>query len=374
MFNKIKGQNGAISNLKAAIANQRVAQAYLFHGGPGTGKFTTALGFGMALNCLAQSEYRPCGQCSSCRKFLALDHPDLLYVFPSSNLKLSLEGEIGNPEARKEYDEYMQLKRESPWEQYRFSTNTMIRIESINWLIRRLSLSVHEARRRLCLIENADQMNTESQNAFLKTLEEPPADTVIILTSSQPSKLLPTVVSRCQPLRFQDLAPGVMEDVLCDEFHIPREQARAAAHISAGNIKRAIRFAQNESSELRAQAFEILQMTSEGKDLALFRYIQALPKSFNAESAIGVLRYIEMFIGDLALIADAPQQIVNIDKEDFLKSLREKLAGIDPAELGDRILDFTKTVEDYTRRLQGNINPRLVMINMCTHLKKLLSP
>jgi len=81
-----------------------------------------------------------------------------------------------------------------------------------------------------------------------------------------------------------------------------------------------------------------------------------------------------MFIGDLALIADAPQQIVNIDKEDFLKSLREKLAGIDPAELGDRILDFTKTVEDYTRRLQGNINPRLVMINMCTHLKKLLSP
>lgn len=373
MFNKIKGQNGAISNLKAAIANQRVAQAYLFHGGAGTGKFTTALGFGMALNCLAQSEYRPCGQCSSCRKFQALDHPDLLYIFPSSNLKLSLEGEIGNPDAKKEYDEYMQLKRESPWEQYRFSSNTMIRIESINWLIKRLSLSVHEARHRLCLIENADQMNVESQNAFLKTLEEPPADTVIILISSQPSKLLPTVVSRCQPLRFQDLAPGVMEEVLCDEFHIPREQARAAAHISAGNIKRAIRFAQNENSEHRSQAFEILQMAAVGKDLALFRHIQALPRSFTAESAIGVLRYLQMFVGDLALISNAPQQIVNIDKEDFLKSLREKLSGSDPAELGERILNFTKTVEDYIRRLQGNINPRLVMINLCTNLKSLLN-
>ncbi|MCB5224373.1 MAG: DNA polymerase III subunit delta' [Candidatus Cloacimonadaceae bacterium] len=373
MFNKIKGQNGALSNLKAAIANERVAQAYLFHGSPGTGKFTTALSFGMALNCLAQSEYRPCGQCSSCRKFLALDHPDLLYVFPTPNLSLSPEGEIGNREAKKEYDEYVKLKRESPWEQYRFSTNTMIRIESVNWLIRRLSLSVHEARRRLCLIENADQMNIDSQNAFLKTLEEPPADTVIILISSQPSRLLPTVVSRCQPLRFQSLAPRVIEDVLCDDFHIPREQARAAAHISAGNLKRAIRFAQNESSELRAQAFEILQLAADGKDLALFRNIQALPRQFTAESAIGVLRYVTMFIGDLALIEDAPEQIVNIDKESFLTTLRERLASLDPAEIGDRALVFTKNVEDYIHRLQGNVNPRLVMMNLCLDLKTLLT-
>ena len=107
MFRNIKGQAGALKILKLALENNRVAQAYLFHGSDGVGKFTTALYFGMALNCLSKSEFRPCGVCASCRKFMALDHPDLIYLFPTPNLGLNLDGEITKSEFIPEYAGYI---------------------------------------------------------------------------------------------------------------------------------------------------------------------------------------------------------------------------------------------------------------------------
>ena len=93
MFSKIKGQDKAISILKRAIVNDKIANSYLFFGPDGVGKFTTALYFGMALNCHSTLEKRPCGLCPSCRKFLSYSHPDMIYVFPTSKLDISLEGE-----------------------------------------------------------------------------------------------------------------------------------------------------------------------------------------------------------------------------------------------------------------------------------------
>ena len=98
MFSKIKGQDKAISILQRAIENDKIANSYLFYGPDGVGKFTTALYFGMALNCHAILENRPCGLCPSCLKFLAYSHLDMVYVFPfpkeSGRNDISLEGEI----------------------------------------------------------------------------------------------------------------------------------------------------------------------------------------------------------------------------------------------------------------------------------------
>ena len=372
MFRQIKGQSSALQILKQAMDHDRIAQAYLFHGSDGVGKFTTALYFGMALNCLSKGEFRPCGVCSSCRKFLALDHPDLLYVFPTPNLGLTLEGEIGNNAYRSEYEGYLQNKRESPWEDYQFSANTMIRVESMNWLIKRLSLSSYEASWRVCIIEDADQMNIATSNAFLKTLEEPPQATVIILITNNLAKLLPTIVSRCQPVHFQPVAPSVMEDILREEFNVAPEMARTASHIANGSVTRAIRYAHNESSELRELAFEILRMAVADQDLAYFRSLQKLPRNFNAESAGEVLRYLSLLAGDLNLVNTVPDQVVNIDRKDFLLQTRQRLEGADPAAFTDRVLEFTLLMEDYIRKLRGNVNMQLVMLNLYLRLKKLL--
>ncbi len=374
MFRNLKGQSSALQILKLAMDNDRIAQAYLFHGSDGVGKFTAALYFGMALNCLSKSEFRPCGVCSSCRKFLALDHPDLLYVFPTPNLGLNLEGEITKSEYKKEYEGYIRNKIETPWEDYQFSANIMIRVESINWLIKRLSLSAYEASHRVCIVEDADQMNIATSNAFLKTLEEPPENTVIILITNNLAKLLPTIVSRCQPVRFQPVTPPVIESILRDNFNVAQELARTASHIADGSVQRAIHFAQNESSELRELAFEILKLAAAGRDLDHYRLLQALPRKFTAESAIEVLRYAALFAGDLNLVAENPDEVVNIDKKGFLLPARASLEGVDPAAFTDRALRFVLLMEDYIRKLRGNVNLTLVMLNLYLNLKTLFAP
>ncbi len=364
MFHKIKGQDTALHILNTALEHDRVAQAYLFHGIDGVGKFTAALYFGMALNCLAKSKFRPCGVCSSCHKFLALDHPDLIYIFPSSNLELTPDGEIKNSEAEKEYEAFIRNKVETPWQDYLFKSKVMIRRESINWLIKRLSLSAYEANYRICIVEDAGLMNTETANAFLKTLEEPPQDTVIILLTENLSSLLPTIVSRCQPIYFQPVAPTVIEGILTENFGIPTEKARTASRIADGSVKRAIFLAQVESSELRDRAFEIFRLAAGDKELAFFNTLQGQTTKLTGEAALETLRYVGLFAGDLNLAQTAPEQIVNVDKKDFLLETRAALPPEKEENLADAVLDLLLRIEDLSRKVRGNVNLQLVMLNL----------
>ena len=374
LFQKIRGQSRALKILFQAIENEHIAHAYLFHGIEGVGKFTTALYFGMALNCLANKEFRPCGVCSSCHKFLHFEHPDLIYLFPTPNLQLTPDGEIKNDEYRKEYEGYLRNKIETPWEDYRFSSNIMIRKESISWLIKRLNISSYEAKYRICIIEDADLMNIETANAFLKTLEEPPESTVIILTTNNPSQLLPTIVSRCQPIHFQPVDPNVIAQILIDDFNTSPRTARIVSQIADGSVKYAIHLVQGESSKLRERAFEIMQMALEGNDLAYYRSLQANLQKYNAENLIEIIRYLCMFVGDLDLIESAEEQVVNIDKKDFLIEARAKIPIQNSAELTDKVLDFVLLMQDYIRKIRGNVNLQLIQQNLYFQLNNLFRP
>lgn len=373
MFRKIKGQNSVLHILNQAINNNRIAQAYLFHGIDGVGKFTTALYFGMALNCLSKSEFRPCGVCVSCRKFLALDHPDLIYVFPSANLELSPDGEIKKQESLRQYREFIQNRIERPWQDYYFSSNAEIRRESIAYMIRRLDLSAFEAQYRICIVEDADGMNNATANAFLKTLEEPPQNTVIILTTHRLSMLLPTILSRCQPVAFHPVAPRVMESVLTDQFNIPAEQARTVSRIADGSVKRAISMAQNETSELRDLAFSLVQLCSEGNDLAAFRLLRNPPLKLSAEAAVELLRYVSLFVSDLAVALSDPEQLVNIDKQDFLLRSASQMLETPESAPADRVYYFLREMGDLTRRINGNANLQLALVNSGVMLRKVFT-
>ncbi len=371
MFRNIKGQAGVLQILATALDHDRVAQAYLFHGIDGVGKFTTALYFGMALNCLAKSEFRPCGVCTSCRKFLALDHPDLIYIFPSSKLELSEEGEIKKSEQRQEYDAFIRNKIETPWVDYLFSSKVMIRRESIDWMIRRLNLSIYEANYRICIIENAELMNQESSNAFLRTLEESSVSTVIILLTERLSQLLPTIVSRCQPIYFHPVAPPVISDILVQKFNASPESARTASHIANGSVKRAIRLAQSDSSQLRDLAFQIFQMAAGDKELAFFASLRSPALKLTAEMVIELIKYVSLFVGDLNLVQAAPEQVVNIDKREYLLEQRKALPAAQAENCADQALNFTLAMEDLARKVYGNVNLQLVMLNLYLQLSKI---
>lgn len=363
MFRKIKGQPQVIDLLTSAITNERIAQAYLFHGSDGVGKFITALYFGMALNCLSSTEYRPCGVCDSCHKFLSYEHPDFIYLFPTINLKLSTEGEIKDNEALEQYKAYIKNKMESPWQDYYFSGSTEIRKESMSLLIKRLELSIHEGEYRVVIIENADMMNTATANAFLKTLEEPPEHTVIILITERLPQLLPTILSRCQPVYFKPLSQAVIQEILFEQFAVDTVMAKSAARISGGNLKTAIRIAQDSSKTTRIKAFEMLDLAARN---AALEYLSSAGKGKeNADQVSDLIAYLGIIVNDLAIVQYAPDEITNLDKLELLHELACE-------SVTERTPEFLLLLDDYSRKLDGNVNPCLLQLNLFLGLRNLL--
>lgn len=174
-FETIHGHRRPIRILQGTIRKKRVPAALLFSGDSGIGKRSTALIYIQALNCLALTDGDACGTCVSCQKIRSGNHPDLLVIEPEGN---------------------------------------DIKIETIRAVEGFLSMKPFEGRTKAVLIDNADAMNINASNAFLKTLEEPPADSVIILISASPDSLSDTIRSRCFQVRFSPLPAAECTAVL----------------------------------------------------------------------------------------------------------------------------------------------------------------
>ncbi len=175
-FKDIIGQNKAVNILLGTIRQGRVPSSYLFAGESGIGKKFTALNLAKALNCIAPlSDTDCCDKCQSCIKINEHIHPDFLMVAPE-------KGEI--------------------------------KVKEIRDIEEMLSFAPYEGKRKIVIVDEADKMNQSAANAFLKTLEEPPQHSLIILVSSKPDMLPVTIRSRCSRVSFLPLSTAGCEDVI----------------------------------------------------------------------------------------------------------------------------------------------------------------
>lgn len=205
-FRDIYGQEKAVSILQRAWQNGRLAHAYLFVGLEGIGKKLTAFTLTKALNCLAPPIIGDsCDRCSSCQQVDSTDHPDLIFIEPSGGV---------------------------------------IKIDQIRDLQERLRFRPWTGKFRVCIIEAVENLNAAAANAFLKTLEEPPQDTYLFLITSRPHQLLPTILSRCQWLKFQALPVEEIVRILRNKHSFPDEQAIFLATLGEGSVGRALALSQ----------------------------------------------------------------------------------------------------------------------------------
>lgn len=175
-FNHLYGQTYAVDLFKKAFQNDRLAQSYLFFGPEGVGKKTFSSALAMAVLC-KEGFGIGCGICDACQKIIRGSHADFVLIQPT-------EGK------------------------------TTISIDQIRQLLAMMYRKPQEGRRRIVVIDSIDQMESEAQNALLKLLEEPPQDNIMILLTQQIQQILPTIISRCQLVRFQALAPQDLEVIL----------------------------------------------------------------------------------------------------------------------------------------------------------------
>lgn len=203
-FKDIVGQEKAVRLLLGILRRQKVASSYLFCGEAGVGKKTAAINFAKALNCLSPRSPGPkfsddgpvdaCDECESCEKINAGVHPDFLLVSPEERL---------------------------------------IRIEEIRMVDDALSYKPFEGRKKTVIVDDAETMNISAANAFLKTLEEPPEDSVIILVSSKPDLLPATIRSRCSRINFSPLPTDACLQVLSGK-ETDSEKLSLSARLSMG--------------------------------------------------------------------------------------------------------------------------------------------
>ncbi len=208
-FDRIVGHNLQKDLLRRAVAEGRVSHSYLFTGVDGVGKRLVALGFAKILNCLTSpslreedSKKRAC-DCNSCRKIDKGIHPDVFVI------------------------EYKGLRD--------------IKVDQIREDIEeRLYFKPFEGRYKVAIVDEADRMSHSAQNAFLKTLEEPPNQSIIILLTSSPQSLLPTIRSRCQSLQFERLPIDFIAEELKTRRGLSAEESMMVAYLSEGSLSRAL--------------------------------------------------------------------------------------------------------------------------------------
>ena len=188
----IIGQEKALRILSGMLRKNRVPSAMLFSGEAGIGKKLSAINYAKALNCIKPVGYDCCGECASCLKIDASMHPDVLAItLENVEVVLSLKPKEGKDKNRYEYP-----------------------IEAVHKIEEFLYLSPYEGRKKIVIIDEADAMNVSAANAFLKTLEEPTDNSIIILISSNPDMLPDTIRSRCINIRFYPLPLNMCREIV----------------------------------------------------------------------------------------------------------------------------------------------------------------
>ena len=233
----IHGHDDVVEQFRRALSRGRLASSFLFAGPAGVGKRTFALKLAQAMLCQTRPEQAldPCGTCPSCFQAAAGTHPDLdLVAKPDDKSFIPLELLIGDREHR---------RREG--------------------LCHNIAVKPCLGGRKIALIDDADQLNAEGANSLLKTLEEPPPRSVLILIGTSPAKQLPTIRSRCQLIRFRALPVEVVAELLASKgLAADPSEARRLAQYSEGSLQRAVELADPELWSFRNTLFERLSESS----------------------------------------------------------------------------------------------------------------
>ncbi|MDD3705451.1 MAG: DNA polymerase III subunit delta' [Clostridiaceae bacterium] len=265
-FDEIIGQRIIVESLRNAVKNNMISNGYVFSGPKGCGKTLMAFIFAMALNCSGEADNRPCGNCSSCIRTSKSNHPNVKLVMP---------------------------------------TGHSIKIKQIREIINDSSKKPFESGYKIIIIDNADKMTNDAQDAFLKTLEEPPEKTVFILLSENYSLLLPTIVSRCQVYRFKPVNSIDMKTFIEDRFDYMSMDIEAAVKHSRGIVGRALELlGDRESFNTYTLYIDILDkaLTGNGND-AILMVSEAVS---DKETAERFLEFSMSWFRDVMVLKESP--------------------------------------------------------------------
>ena len=252
-FQQIIGHNSIIEHLQNAIRAGKVSHAYILHGEEGMGKKLLASAFAKTLQC-AEGGIRPCNQCMSCMQAESGNQPDIIWV---THEKLS----ISVDDIRVQVNSDIQIKPfSSPYKIY--------------------------------IIDTAEKLTEQAQNALLKTMEEPPEYAVLLLLVNNINLILPTILSRCVVLNLKPVDKKLIRDFLMERHQVPDYVAEVAAGFSGGNVGKAVKYASSEDFDRKKE--DILHILRYIDEMELYEVIAGVKTISEHKSAVE--DYIDLMI------------------------------------------------------------------------------
>ena len=369
------GHEDLQASLSRALATGSLPSSLLIHGPRGVGKQRLALWLGQLLLCPESGPAGPCGDCKVCRMAMNLEHPDLHWYFPLAKPRGVRPGKLAEALEKARYDTLTQ-RRERPLQAASAATEP-----TGLYLAVAQTLRSHAHRRpvvgprQVFVIGDAETLvpqesSQEAANALLKLLEEPPASTLLVLTSSEPGRLLPTIRSRTMPLHLPPLAPDIVEQFLVEVGEVSRNDARTAAHLGRGSIGRALGFLRNEGDPgpleaLRTQAFELLSAALDSDAGAVYRKSLELGGT-RSRGLMPLFELLEDALRDLsATAAVVSGGLINSDREELLERIRET-RDIHPVT----VTRAFRHLEEAKELVAGTVNPQLLVAGLLTGIRE----
>lgn len=316
-FAGIVGHRDVVGHLQNAIRTGKVSHAYIIGGEKGSGKRLISAIFAMTLQCQEHGT-EPCQVCTSCRKMLSGNHPDVIYV-----------------------------THEKP--------NTVSIDDIREQLVDDISIKPYESRYKIFIVDDASMMSPQAQNALLKTIEEPPAYAVILLLAENPDILLPTITSRCVTLRLKPVSDEEMKDYLMHQMHVPDYQAEIEASFAQGNIGKAKKAA--ESRDFMESVEYCIRIMKKAKQMEIYELVDAVKQlSSDKKSIYDKLDLFEMWFRDV-LLFKATKEVDGLIFKEEINAISER-ASTSSYEGIQKIIEAIHVAAD---RLRANVNFDLTM-------------
>lgn len=325
-FSDIIGHNQIIEHLKNAIRMGKISHAYILNGENSSGKMMLAEAFAMALQCEAGGD-EPCMECRSCHQAMEHNQPDIIYVTHDKPNIISVDD---------------------------------IRHQLNNDIV----IKPYSSKYKIYIVDEAEKMNVQAQNALLKTIEEPPAYGVILLLTTNADSFLPTILSRCITLNLKSVQEDLIKSHLMRKYQIPDYQADVCAAFAQGNVGKAIQLASSdEFNELKADAISLIKKI---EDIDLYEMNQQIKTVSEYKNEINeFLDLITLWFRDV-LYVKATNDVSNLIFKDEVYDIKKQAAK--KSYYG--IESILKALEQTRVRLNANVNFELVIEMLLLTIKE----
>ncbi len=316
-FEEILGNEMVKDHFKRAIENHKISHAYILTGEAGMGRKSIANAFAMTLLC-EKGGSEPCMSCHSCKQVMSGNHPDLIYVTHEK------PGSIGVDDVREQINDTIMIR---PYSSYY----------------------------KIYIVDEAEKMTVQAQNALLKTIEEPPSYAVIILITTNQEAFLPTILSRCVQMKLKPLKDFTIKSYLTQNLHIPEKDADICAAFARGNLGKAIHL--SSSDEFRELFQKVMVLVKNVGTMDISMLLDCIREMKEQNFDIGeVLDLMQFWYRDVLMFKVTKDMNLLIFKNEY-KMINETGEKVDYAGL-EAILAAIDTART---RLNANVNMELAM-------------